>query len=58
MSVPVKLTPLRQSAVSSEQVLSWQFRHQALADGELEFLEGRWLHSCSCDIDLKMVYHG
>ncbi|EBJ5602051.1 SCP2 domain-containing protein [Salmonella enterica] len=48
MSVPVKLTPF----ALKRQVLSWQFR-QALADGELEFLEGRWLSIHVRDIDLK-----
>ena len=42
MSVPVKLAPFALKRQVLEQVLSWQFR-QALADGELEFLEGRWL---------------
>ena len=42
MSVPVKLTPFALQRQVLQQVLSWQFR-QALADGELEFLEGRWL---------------
>ena len=35
-----------------EQVLSWQFR-QALQDGELEFLEGRWLKIEVRDIGLR-----
>lgn len=52
MSVPVKLTPFALKRQVLEQVLSWQFR-QALADGELEFLEGRWLSIHVCDIDLK-----
>lgn len=38
MSVPVKLTPFALKRRVLEQVLSWQFS-QALADGELEFLE-------------------
>lgn len=52
MSVPVKLTPFALKRQVLEQVLSWQFR-QALADGELEFLEGRWLSIHVRDIDLK-----
>ncbi|EII7982192.1 SCP2 domain-containing protein [Salmonella enterica] len=52
MSVPVKLTPFALKRQVLEQVLSWQFR-QALADGELEFLEGRWLSIHVHDIDLK-----
>lgn len=35
-----------------EQVLSWQFR-RALQDGELEFLEGRWLKIEVRDIGLR-----
>lgn len=35
-----------------EQVLSWQFR-RALADGELEFLDGRWLSINVRDIGLR-----
>lgn len=52
MSVPVKLTPFALQRQVLEQVLSWQFR-QALADGELEFLEGRWLSITVRDIGLK-----
>ncbi len=52
MSVPVKLTPFALKRQVLEQVLSWQFR-QALDDGELEFLEGRWLSIHVRDIDLQ-----
>ncbi|EBD2614761.1 SCP2 domain-containing protein [Salmonella enterica] len=52
MSVPVKLTPFALKRQVLEQVLSWQFR-QALADGELEFLEGYWLSIHVRDIGLK-----
>ncbi|MGS9272815.1 ubiquinone anaerobic biosynthesis accessory factor UbiT, partial [Salmonella enterica subsp. enterica serovar Infantis] len=52
MSVPVKLTPFALTRQVLEQVLSWQFR-QALAEGELEFLEGRWLSIPVRDSDLK-----
>ena len=51
MSVPVKLAPFALKRQVLEQVLSWQFR-QALADGELEFLEGRWLSIHVRDIGL------
>lgn len=47
LSVPVKLAPF----ALKRQVLSWQFR-QALAEGELEFLEGRWLSIHVRDIGL------
>ncbi|KKY67439.1 ubiquinone anaerobic biosynthesis accessory factor UbiT [Klebsiella aerogenes] len=51
MSVPVKLAPFALKRQVLEQVLSWQFR-QALADGELEFLESRWLSINVRDIGL------
>ena len=51
MSVPVKLAPLALKRQVLEQMLSWQFR-QALAEGELEFLEGRWLSIHVRDIGL------
>nr|WP_275690478.1 SCP2 domain-containing protein [Klebsiella pneumoniae] len=51
MSVPVKLAPFALKRLVLEQVLSWQFR-QALAEGELEFLEGRWLSIHVRDIGL------
>lgn len=52
MSVPVKLTPFALKRQVLQQMLSWQFR-QALADGELEFLEGRWLSIEVRDIGLQ-----
>ncbi|MRS14495.1 SCP2 domain-containing protein [Enterobacteriaceae bacterium RIT691] len=52
MSVPVKVTPFALKRQVLEQVLSWQFR-QALADEELEFLEGRWLSIEVRDIGLR-----
>lgn len=52
MSVPVKMTPFALKRQVLEQVLSWQFR-QALAEGELDFLEGRWLSITVRDIDLR-----
>ncbi|HCN6878166.1 TPA: SCP2 domain-containing protein [Escherichia coli] len=52
LSVPVKLTPFSLKRQVLEQVLSWPFR-QALDDGELEFLEGRWLSIHVRDIDLQ-----
>ncbi|MFI8414992.1 ubiquinone anaerobic biosynthesis accessory factor UbiT [Serratia sp. NPDC078593] len=42
LRVPLKLTPFALQRQVLEQVLSWQFR-QALADGDLAFLEARWL---------------
>ena len=52
LSVPVNLSPFALKRQVLEQVLSWQFR-QALDDGELEFLEGRWLSIHVRDIDLQ-----
>nr|WP_253940340.1 SCP2 domain-containing protein [Enterobacter sichuanensis] len=52
LSVPVKLAPFALKRQVLEQVLSWQFR-QALQDGELEFLEGRWLSIDVRDIGLR-----
>lgn len=52
LSVRVKLAPFALKRQVLEQVLSWQFR-QALDDGELEFLEGRWLSIHVRDIDLQ-----
>ena len=51
LSVPVKLAPFALKRQVLEKVLSWQFR-QALAEGELEFLEGRWLSIHVRDIGL------
>ena len=51
MSVPVKLAPFALKRQVLERVLRWQFR-QALADGELDFLEGRWLSIHVRDIGL------
>lgn len=51
LSVPVKLAPFALKRQVLEQVLSWQFR-QALAEGEPEFLEGRWLSIHVRDIGL------
>jgi len=51
LSLPVKLTPFALKRQVLEQLLSWQFR-QALEEGELEFLEGRWLSITVRDIGL------
>lgn len=42
LRVPLKFTPFVLQRQVLQQVLSWQFR-QALAEGDLEFLESRWL---------------
>lgn len=42
LSVPLKYTPFALQRQLLEQALGWQFR-QALVDGDLAFLESRWL---------------
>ncbi|AUH02226.1 SCP2 domain-containing protein [Pectobacteriaceae bacterium CE70] len=48
---PLKFTPFALQHRVLEQLLTWQFR-QALEDGELAFLEGRWLKIDVRDVDL------
>lgn len=52
LRIPLKFTPFALQRQLLQQVLSWQFR-QALQDGELEFLEGRWLQIEVRDIGLR-----
>ncbi len=52
MRTPVKLAPFALKRQVLEQVLAWQFR-QALEEGELEFLDGRWLCIEVRDIGLR-----
>lgn len=52
LRVPVKLAPFAIKRQALEQLLRWQFQ-QALADGELAFLEGRWLSIEVRDIGLR-----
>ncbi|MEA1063396.1 ubiquinone anaerobic biosynthesis accessory factor UbiT [Erwinia sp. HR93] len=52
IKTPVRLTPFGIKRQLLEQVLGWQFR-QALEDGELDFLEGHWLHIDVRDIGLS-----
>lgn len=52
LRTPVKLVPFALKRQVLEQILGWQFR-QALEDGELEFLEGRWLSIEVRDLGLK-----
>ncbi|PWC12072.1 SCP2 domain-containing protein [Brenneria roseae subsp. americana] len=49
---PLKFTPFALQRQVLEQVLRWQFR-QALDDGDLEFLEGRWLKIEVRDVGLR-----
>lgn len=52
LRVPVALAPFALKRQVLQQMLSWQFR-QALQDGELDFLDGRWLSIEVRDIGLK-----
>lgn len=52
LRTPVKLTPFALKRQVLQQVLGWQFR-KALEDGELEFLEDRWLSIEVRDLGLK-----
>lgn len=54
LSVPLKFTPFALQRQVLQQVLSWQFR-QALAEGELDFLEDRWLKIEVNDLNLSWL---
>lgn len=54
LSVPLKFTPFALQRQVLQQVLSWQFR-QALAEGELDFLEDRWLKIEVSDLNLSWL---
>src|SRR5476649_1716495 len=54
LSVPLKFTPFALQRQVLQQVLSWQFR-QALAEGELDFLEERWLKIEVSDLNLSWL---
>ena len=54
LSVPLKFTPFALQRQVLQQGLSWQFR-QALAEGELDFLEGRWLKIDVSDLNLSWL---
>ena len=54
LSLPLKFTPFALQRQVLHQVLSWQLR-QALADGELDFLEGRWLKIDVSDLSLTWL---
>lgn len=54
LRLPVKFTPFALQRQVLQQVLSWQFR-QALAEGDLDFLEDRWLKIEVSDIGLSWL---
>lgn len=49
---PLKFTPFSLQRRVLEQLLGWQF-HQALSEGELAFLDGRWLKVEVRDVALQ-----
>ncbi len=51
LRLPISMMPFALKQRVIEQVLHWQFR-QALAEGELDFLNGRWLKIEVNDLDL------
>lgn len=54
LSIPLRITPFALKQQLLEQVFGWQFQ-QALADGDLAFLEGRWLRVVISDLELQWL---
>lgn len=54
LALPVALTPFFIKKTLLQQLLNWQFR-LALAEGELDFLEGRYLGIDIRDVNLRWV---
>lgn len=52
LRLPIKFTPFALQKQVLQQLLGWQFRH-ALAEGDLDFLEGRWLKVEVRDLELR-----
>ncbi len=52
LRLPIKFTPFALQRQLLEQVLRWQFR-EALAEGDLTFLAGRWLKIEVSDLGLQ-----
>lgn len=52
LRLPVRYTPFAMKKILLQQLLNMQFRH-ALAEGELDFLQGRWLGIEIQDIALR-----
>lgn len=52
LRLPIRLTPFALQRQVLEQVLRWQFR-EALAEGDLAFLSGRWLKIEVSDMALQ-----
>ncbi|MES0686803.1 ubiquinone anaerobic biosynthesis accessory factor UbiT [Providencia stuartii] len=51
LKLPLKVTPFAVQRQVLEQLLSWQF-HESVKEGELDFLEGKWLKVEVSDLDL------
>lgn len=54
LSLPLSLTPFAVKRVLLQQLLNWQFRH-ALAEGELDFLQARYLGIEIADVNLRWI---
>nr|ELR5112436.1 SCP2 domain-containing protein [Providencia stuartii] len=51
LKLPLKVTPFAIQRQVLEQLLSWQFR-ESVKEGELDFLEGKWLKVEVSDLNL------
>lgn len=51
LKLPLKVTPFAVQRQVLEQLLSWQFR-ESVKEGELDFLEGKWLKVAINDLAL------
>jgi len=54
LSLPLALTPFAVKRALLQQLLNWQFRH-ALAEGELDFLQARYLGIEIADVNLRWI---
>ncbi|WP_442954666.1 ubiquinone anaerobic biosynthesis accessory factor UbiT [Pantoea sp. LMR881] len=54
MRIPVSVTPFFMQKSFLQQLLNWQFRH-SLAEGELDFLQGRFLGIDVGDVNLRWI---
>ncbi len=54
LALPVSLIPFAVKKTVLQQLLNWQFRH-ALAEGELDFLQGRYLGIEIADVNLRWI---
>ncbi|MEQ4586298.1 MAG: SCP2 sterol-binding domain-containing protein, partial [Pantoea agglomerans] len=54
LGLPAAFTPFPVKKLLLQQLLNWQFRH-ALAEGELDFLDGRLLGIEIADLNLQWI---